>query len=457
MTTAESTPELLAQWDRQYIWKPFTQMKEYAAGRQIIIDRGDGIYLYDIAGNRYIDGISSWWVNLHGHRHPVLGAALREQLDKVAHCALASLTHEPAIGLARELAAVLPPGLTRIFYSDNGSTAVEVALKMSFQYWRNLGRTDKRTFVSLANAYHGDTLGAVSVGGIEQYHALFKPLLFDTFRVPAPYCYRCPAGKRPETCRLECQQPLTDLLMEHADEICGIIVEPLVMAVAGMLVYPPAYLRRLRELADRYDVHLIADEVAVAFGRTGRMFACEHAGITPDLMCMAKGLTGGYLPLAVTAATDRIYEAFWGDYADGRTFFHGHSYTGNPLAAAIGRRNLEYFREAGIIAGLQPKVEYFQQQLQRFRELEHAGDVRGMGMIGAVEMVADRRCGEPYPADRRIGKLVADRCLETGAYLRPLGDVLYFIPPLCIENDQLDELFAIAFDAVRGVTEGREA
>jgi adenosylmethionine-8-amino-7-oxononanoate aminotransferase len=229
-----------------------------------------------------------------------------------------------------------------------------------------------------------------------------------------------------------------------------------VLAVAGMLVYPVAYLRRLRELADLYDVHLIADEVAMAFGRTGRMFACEHAGITPDMMCMAKGLTGGYLPLAVTAATDRIYDAFWGDYTDGKTFFHGHSYTGNPLAAAVGVCNLEYFRTAAIIAGLQPKVEHFQRRLQRFRELEHAGDVRGMGMIGAVEMVADRRTGEPFPVALRLGKRVADRCLETGAYLRPLGDVLYFMPPLCIEENQIDDLFDIAFDAIRFVTEQQD-
>ncbi|MBW1645453.1 MAG: adenosylmethionine--8-amino-7-oxononanoate transaminase [Deltaproteobacteria bacterium] len=442
----------LAAWDKKYIWKPFTQMKEYQEQETIVIERGEGIYLYDRDGNAYIDGISSWWVNTLGHNHPVLNEALHRQIDKVAHCALAGLSHEPAIRLAKELVEVLPPGLGHVFYSDDGSTAVEVALKMSFQYWVNSGRPEKTRFVALEGAYHGDTLGAVSVGGIDQYHQVFRPLLFEVFRVPAPRCYHCPAGCRPDSCDCECLEPMAAVLEKHADEICGVIIEPMVMAVAGMYVYPAAYLRRLRALCDRCDVHLIADEVAVSFGRTGTMFACEQAGISPDLICMAKGLTGGYLPLAVTAATDRIYEAFWDDYDQGKTFFHGHSYTGNPLGTAVGVRNLEYFREAGIIAGLQEKTVYFQQQLQRFCRLPHVGDVRGIGMIGAVELMADGEKRQPYPAGQRIGKRVTDICVRNGAFLRPLGDVVYFLPPLIITPPEIDRLFDIAYRAIEQVT-----
>ncbi len=445
--------ELLTAWDKKYIWKPFTQMKEYQEQETIVIERGEGIYLYDRDNRAYIDGISSWWVNTLGHNHPVLNDALHRQVDKVAHCALAGLSHEPAIRLAKELVDVLPPGLEHIFYSDDGSTAVEVALKMSFQFWVNSGRPQKTKFVALQGAYHGDTLGAVSVGGIDQYHQVFRPLLFEVYHVAAPRCYHCPVGRRQESCGQECLQALETVLEEHADEICGVIIEPLVMAVAGMYVYPAAYLKKLRALCDHYDVHLLADEVAVSFGRTGTMFACEHAGISPDLICMAKGLTGGYLPLAVTAANDRIYEAFWDDYERGKTFFHGHSYTGNPLGTAVGVRNLEYFREEKIIAGLQEKTAYFQRELQRFQELEHVGDVRGIGLIGAVELVADRQRRQPYPPGERRGKQVTDICVRNGAFLRPLGDVVYFLPPLIITPAEIDRLFSIAYRAIEQVTE----
>ncbi len=318
----------LADWDRQYLWHPFTQMREWAVQRPLIIERGHGAMLYDLEGQRFLDGVSSMWVNVHGHRHPALDHALRLQLARVAHSTLLGLSNPPAIRLARELVRLAPPGLARVFFSDDGSTAVEVALKMAVQYWQqsNPGAGPKRTFVRLELAYHGDTIGAVSVGNIERFHARFKPLLFPTLGVPAPYCYRCPLGRSYPSCAMACVEPVERLLQEQHQEIAGFIIEPRVQAAAGMVTAPPGYLRAIRELCARHRVLLIADEVATGFGRTGKMFACEHERVSPDLMVISKGLTGGYLPLAATLTTNKVYRAFLGEDRECKTFFHGHSY-----------------------------------------------------------------------------------------------------------------------------------
>ncbi|HET6370863.1 MAG TPA: adenosylmethionine--8-amino-7-oxononanoate transaminase, partial [Nitrospiria bacterium] len=321
----------LKRLDHKHIWHPFTQMKEWEGEEPLVIESGRGNYLIDSRGRRYLDGVSSIWVNLHGHRKGAIDRAIKKQLDRIAHSTLLGLTHPPAALLAAELVRLSPRGLTRVFYSDNGSTAVEVAIKMAFQYWRHLGERKKATFVSLANAYHGDTVGSVSVGGIDLFHGAFRPLLFKTLKAPSAYCYRCPLDLAYPGCDLACAEEIGKILRKHQGKIAALVVEPLVQAAAGMIMPPRGHLKRLRALCDEFDVLLIVDEVATGFGRTGKMFACQHEGVTPDLMAIAKGLTGGYLPLAATLTTEKIYRAFLGDYSEFKTFFHGHSYTGNPL------------------------------------------------------------------------------------------------------------------------------
>ena len=346
--------ETLARWDREHLWHPFTQMQGFREEELLIITQGQGNYLFDLEGNRYLDGVSSLWANLHGHRRPELDRAVTEQLGQVAHSTLLGLAHPPAIVLARRLAQIAPAGLTKVFFSDDGSTAVEVALKLAFQYWQNRGRPEKRRFLKLSNSYHGDTLGSVSVGGIPLFHQVYHSLLFDTLEAPSPYCYRCPHRG---DCREQCLAVLEEQVAVHHGELAAVILEPVMQGAAGMLPQPPGYLAKVREVTRKHDVLLIADEVAVGFGRTGRMFACEHEQVSPDLMCLAKGLTGGYLPLAATLATDEIYDAFLGEFAEFKTFFHGHTYTGNPLAAAAGLANLDIFAQDRVIEGLAPKIE----------------------------------------------------------------------------------------------------
>ena len=346
--------DTLVNWDRDHLWHPFTQMQGFREEELLVITRGEGVYLYDLQGRRYLDGVSSLWTNVHGHGRPELNQAIRDQLEQVAHSTLLGLAHPPAIVLARGLAEIAPPGLTKVFYSDSGSTAVEVALKMAFQYWqlRNLPR--KQRFLKLSGAYHGDTLGAVSVGGIALFHDIFRPLLFETLEAPAPYCYRCP--EQPD-CRNQCLIRLAELVAAHHQELAAVILEPVMQGAAGMIPQPPGYLAKVREVTRQYGVLLIADEVATGFGRTGRMFACEHEGVSPDLLCLAKGITGGYLPLAATLATDEIYQAFLGEYQDLQAFFHGHTYTGNPLSVAAALASLEIFEKEEVVKSLPPKIE----------------------------------------------------------------------------------------------------
>jgi adenosylmethionine-8-amino-7-oxononanoate aminotransferase len=420
----------LAADDRTYLWHPFTQQRGWHEEDAPIIERGDGAYLWDTEGRRYIDGVSSLWCNVHGHRHPAIDIAIRDQLDKVAHSTMLGLTHEPAIELAKRLVGIAPPGLQRVFFSDSGSTATEIALKMAFQFWQQRGGADARRtkFVTLRNAYHGDTIGSVSIGGIDLFHATYRPLLFDTL-----------------TAEPGDAADMEGLLREYDGQVAAVVVEPLVQGAAGILTHPDGYLRAVRELCDRHGVLMIVDEVATGFGRTGRMFACEHEDVAPDLMCLAKGITGGYLPLAATLTTERVYEGFLGEFQDFRTFFHGHTYTGNPLACAAAIATLNVFEQEDTIAKLQPKIELLERALQRVRGIPTVREVRQRGFMVGIEL-AD------FPVDARMGHHVTLAARERGAIVRPLGDVVVLMPPLSIRTADLRRLVDVTALAIEAAT-----
>ncbi len=450
-----TAPETLADWDKAHLWHPFTAQADWAASNPLILDRAEGAYLYDTSGNRYLDGVSSLWCNLHGHRHPTLDAALSEQIDRVAHVTLLGVTHPSAVKLARRLVEIAPEGLTRVFFSDDGATAVEVALKMAFQYWHQVSPSQplRTRFVSLGGAYHGDTLGDVSIGGVDRFHAMFSPLLFPALRVPSPYCYRCPIGRSRPDCGTACLDELDRVLTEHAGEVAAVVVEPLVQGAAGMIVHPEGYLKGLYDLTRAHDTLLIADEVAVGFGRTGRMFACEHEGITPDFLCLAKGITGGYLPLAATLTTERVHDAFHGTALDQKTFQHGHTYGGNPLGAAVALANLRIFEEEQTLAAMSPKVDLLARKLSKIAEHPHVGDVRQRGLIAGIELVADRATKRPFPWEQLTGARICHRARERGLLIRPLGDVLVIMPPLSITEEQLTWMLDVMRQGIIEVTE----
>jgi adenosylmethionine---8-amino-7-oxononanoate aminotransferase len=417
----------LVDADRKHLWHPFTQQRGWADETPVIIERGEGTDLVDVEGRRYIDGTSSLWCNVHGHAHPRIDAAVREQLDSVAHSTMLGLSHRPASELARRLVELAPDGLTRVFYSDSGSTATEIALKMAFQFWQQRGESRPR-FVALRMAYHGDTIGSVSVGGIDLFHSMYRPLLFDTLKA--------------EPGDLDAMEAL---LARHHGEVSAVIMEPLVQGAAGMLVHPPGYLRGVRELCDRYGVLLIADEVATGFGRTGRMFACEHEEVAPDLMCLAKGITGGYLPLAATLATERVYEGFLGEFEEFRTFFHGHTYTGNPLACAAASATLDVFEEERTLELLQPKIELLARLLEDVGEHPAVDEVRRVGFMTGIDL------GE-HPLALRMGHRVTLEARRRGALVRPLGDTVVLMPPLSISESCLRRLVAITAEAIDAAT-----
>ncbi len=440
--------------DLSYVWHPDTQHKQFEGDfKPILIERGEGIYVYDADGNKYIDAISSWWVNTLGHSNYRLNNALIEQANKIEHVLLANFTHKPAIELAERLVKLAGEPFSKVFYSDDGSTAVEVAIKMAYQYWYQKGQAQKKHFVSMTDSYHGDTLGSVSVGGIDIYKEIFKPLVFETMKVCAPNCYRCPKGNTMENCSYQCLKDVEMLFKRRGFDIAAIIVEPLVQGAAGMRMYPAEYLRRLRKLCDEYNILLIDDEVAMGFGRTGKYFAFEHAGIKPDIFCVAKGITGGYIPLAATITTDKIFKEFYDDFSKLKTFYHGHSFTGNPLACAVAIENLKIMEEENIIENLVPKINKFKHCLEKFKSLKQVGDVRQTGMVAAVELVKNKATKEPYHFSERIGHKVFLEGLKLGAILRPIGNVIYFIPPLIITEEQIEELTNIAFEAIKRVTE----
>ena len=449
---SEPTIEQLKRWDREVVWHAFTQMSEY---EPLILDSAEGCILVDVDGNEYIDGVSSLWCNVHGHRHPRLDAAVRDQLDRVAHVTSLGSSNPAAIKLAKRLTELAPEGLEHVFFSDDGATAVEAALKMAFQYWqqRQDPRPEKICYVALGDAYHGDTLGSVSLGGMAQFHDLFGPLLFETIRVPSPNPYRLPDGVPAGECLKYHLGLMERALSEHHRRIAAVVVEPLVQGAAGIVVHPPGYLAGVRELTRRFEVLLIADEVAVGFGRTGKMFACEHEEVSPDFLCLAKGITGGYLPLAATLTTEEIYQAFLAPHAEMKAFFHGHTYGGNPLAAAVALASLDVFEEEQTLAGLGPKIARLEEHLKRIGGLEHVGNVRQRGLIAGIELVRDRPTKEPYPWPEKRGARVCEHARGEGVLLRPLGNVLVIMPPLAITVDQLDRICGAVERAVVAVTD----
>lgn len=449
----------LEEADKKYIWHPFTQMKDWLEEEAIIISEGRDCFIKDIYGRWYLDGVSSLWVNIHGHRKKEIDDAIRQQLEYIAHSTMLGLSNVPAIKLAERLIQLVNlslvtrhSSLNKVFYSDNGSTAVEVALKMAFQYWIHKGIDGKYSFLSLKNAYHGDTLGAVSVGGIDMFHKAFSPLLFKTYDAPSPYCYRCELDETYPDCNLACLERIEDTLKENSSEIAAVIIEPLVQAAGGMIVSPHGYLRGVRELCTKYNVLMIADEVATGFGRTGKMFACEHEDVVPDIMCISKGITGGYMPLAVTLATDEIYNAFLGEFKDSKTFFHGHSYTGNPLACAAALACLDVFEKEETIKNLQPKIKMLDTWLKEISNLPHVGDVRNKGFMAGVELVKNKEIKKPYAWEEKMGWRVAYHARENGVFIRPLGNVIVLVPPLSISPQNLKQLLDVIRSAIIAVT-----
>jgi adenosylmethionine---8-amino-7-oxononanoate aminotransferase len=440
--------------DKKHLWHPFTQMRDWMDSPQLVIERGQGVYLFDTKGNRYLDGVSSLWANIHGHRHPALVRAIRRQLARLEHSTFLGLSNVPAVLLAKKLTAIAPPGLTRVFYSDNGSTAVEVALKMSFQFWRQRGKTlaRKQKFISFANAYHGDTLGSVSLGGVDLFHKIFKPLLFKSYKVFYPDCYRCPFGKQPDTCEVYCLKDFEAALKQHHREVCAVVVEPAVQGAAGMLTAPRGFLKRIETLCREHNVHLILDEVATAFGRTGTLFACQQEQVTPDFLALAKGLSGGTLPLAATLTTREVFEAFLGEYTDFKSFFHGHTYTGNPLACAVAAANLDLFKSERTLQKLQPKIAFLKRRLAEFWKLQHVGDIRQAGFMVGIELVKDRDSKTPYPAQERIGHAVVIEARRRGVILRPLGNVIVLMPPLSISRAELKLLLDVTRESIAAAT-----
>jgi adenosylmethionine-8-amino-7-oxononanoate aminotransferase len=414
-----------AQLDHRHLWHPFTQQQGWGEEVPLVIERGEGSFLIDGEGRRYLDGNASLWCNVHGHRHPTIDAAIREQVDRISHSTMLGLSHPGAAELAARLVAIAPPGLSRVFYSDSGSTAAEIALKMAFQYQQQRGESERKTFVRLRDAYHGDTLGSVSVGGIDLFHATYKPLLFETH-----------AAEPGDAADIE------RVLAAHAAEVAAVILEPLVQGAAGMIMHPPGYLRAVSELCERFGVLLIVDEVATGFGRTGTMFACEQEGVSPDFLCLAKGITGGYLPLAATLTTEAVYEGFLGAPEEYRTFFHGHTYTGNALACAAALANLDVFEQERTIERLQPKIALLEELLAGIAALPEVSAVRSKGFMVAIDL------GD-HDASLRIGHRVTNEARERGAIIRPLGNTVVIVPPLSISADELRELMRICTESIQ--------
>ena len=451
MGIKDKSKETILKYDINHLWHPFTQMKEWSTHMPLIIQKGEGNYLIDIDGNRYLDGVSSLWANIHGHRRTEINEAISKQLDLISHSTLLGLTHPSAAILAHRLAQISPGPLRWVFYSESGSTAVEIALKIAFQYWQNMGRSSKTTFLCLKEGYHGDTLGSVSVGGIDLFHKIYSPLLFHSYKAPSPYMYCRQQGLPIEEGADACAEQVEEILAQHHDRIAGFILEPLVQGAGGILPFPPGYLKKVEGLCKKYEVLLIADEVAVGFGRTGTLFACEREGVAPDLLCLGKGITGGYLPLAATLCTDEIFQAFWADYAELKTFFHGHTYTGNPLACAAALASLDLFEKDKILESLPKKIQALSRGLERLKELGPVGDTRQVGLMAGVEVFKDPQKLEPYPIAQRIGHKICLKVREYGVILRNLGDVIVIMPPLSITEEEIAQIIDSVEKAINEV------
>ncbi len=442
---------MLRECDQQHVWHAFTQMQEY---EPLLIERGEGCWLIDTEGHRYLDGSASMWCNVHGHRHPRLDTALISQLGKVAHTTNLGLSNPTTIEFARRLVEIMPVGLTRIFFSDDGSTAIEAALKIAFQFWLQAerDRPQRRTkFVAIGDAYHGDTLGAIGIGGVDRFTALFMPLTFDAIRVPSPGGPDHATSAATPSCA-EALAHLERIFVEHAGDIAAMVMEPLMQAAGGILVHPAGYLCGVRELTKKYDILLILDEVATGFGRTGSMFACQQEQVSPDILCLAKGLTAGYLPMAATVTTDRVWDAFLGTHAERRTFFHGHTYGGNPLAAAVGLESLNLFRDERLLDRLPAKIDRLREHADRIARLNHVGDVRQCGLTAGFDLVVDKVSRTPFPWQEQRGMRACRAARRHGALLRPLGDVVVIMPPLSITLDELDRLCAATERGIQDAT-----
>ncbi len=438
--------------DLKYIWHPCSQMKDYETLPPIIIEKGEGINLYDINGKSYKDVISSWWCNLLGHSNPRINNALKKQIDNLEHVIFANFSHKPAIQLCQELVKVLPEGLCKFNFADNGSSAIEMALKMSFQYHYQTGNKKKKRFMALTDAYHGETLAALAVGGVDLYSQLYKPIMMDVVRIEAPNCYRCPWGKCRDDCQCECFIKAEEQFNKYGKETAAIIIEPLLQGSAGMKIYPPIYLKKLRDICDEYNVILIADEIATGYGRTGKMFACDYAKISPDIMCLSKGLTGGYMPMAIAVTTQKIYDAFYDDYLKGKAFMHSHTYAGNPLACSAALEVLKILHEENIIEQANEKAKYFNKIIcEKFLPITNVGEVRSIGLINAIELVKNKQTKEPLDYTKRTGYQIYKKALEKGVLLRPLGDVIYFNPPLIIKKVDMDLVTDIALESIKEV------
>jgi len=488
------TSAQLEQADKHYLWHPFTQQQDWEAESQIVIERAEGSYLIDIEGKRYLDGISSLWVNVHGHNRQEINQAIIAQLELVAHTTMLGLTHPSAIELGKRLIEIAPRKLSRVFYSDTGAAAMEIALKIAFQYWQQCEspKPEKTKFFSLSNAYHGDTVGSMSIGGIDLYQQVYHQLLFPTLQAPNAYCYRCHLHKSYPSCHFACLEEVERVIAKHADELAAVVMEPLMQGAAGIFVYPPGYTRAVWEIAKRHQILFIVDEVATGFGKTGKMFACEHEGIEPDLMALGKGITGGYLPLAATLTTEEIYRAFLSQYpptdrgneenlmplptppdtgnSNGtmldmssdftlgpieqrRTFYHGHTYTGNPLACAAALANLDLFEQDHTLERLQPKIALLAQQLERFRHLPLVGDIRQCGFMVGIELVQDKQTRAPFSAKEKVGIRVIKEARRRGIILRPLSDIVVVMPPLSITEEELQMLLDVTYDSVCTIAE----
>ena len=442
----------LEEKDLQYIWHPCSQMKDYEDLPPIVIDHGEGVYLYDIYGKEYIDIVSSWWCNLLGHCNPVIKDSIKSQLDKLEHVIFANFTHEGAISLCEQLSEFLPKELVKFNFSDNGSAAVECALKMAFQYQYQVGKPEKKRFMCLSDGYHGETIGALSVGSMDLYAKIYKPMLIDTIQIEAPDCYRCLYGKSRDDCDCKCFEKAEIAFEKYDAQTAAMIVEPLLQGSAGMRIYPPLYLKKLRKLCTKHDVLLIADEIATGFGRTGKMFACDHAGIIPDIMCLSKGLTGGYMPMSITVTTDKVYNAFYADYSEGKAFMHSHTYSGNPLGCAAALGVLKVLKEENILETTRKTAKYLNEQMRKtFSDHPYVGEIRSIGLIHAIELVQDKDSKKPFDSSLRMGYQIYKEALKLGLVLRPLGNVLYFNPPLTITSKELAKAIQITKSAMGNV------
>lgn len=441
-----------AKKDLEYIWHPCSQMKDYEELPPIVVEHAKGMYLYDIEGNRYVDVVSSWWCNLLGHCNERISNAVKSQLDTLEHVIFANFTHKTAITLCEKLSKVLPKGLCKFNFTDNGSSAIEAAMKVSFQYHYQTGNPQKKRFMALSDAYHGETIGALSVGALDLYAEIYKPILLDVIRIDGPDCYRCKYGKCRDNCHCECFIEAEKAFAQYGDKTAAILVEPLLQGSAGMKVYPPLYLKKLRDICNKYNVHFIADEIATGYGRTGKMFACEHAGISPDIMCLSKGLTGGYMPMALFVTTQKIYDAFYADYNEGKAFMHSHTYSGNPLACSAAIEVLNILSDEDIIRKANDKAVYFNSIIkQKFLNLANVGEVRSIGLINAIELVKNKSTKEPFDCKLRVGYKIYKKALKKGVLLRPLGNVIYFNPPLIISKSDMDFVTDVALECTKEV------